>query len=128
MNGANDKIVVTALKGQGGRIRVLVGLAQLDALVKAGAPPLGHLQAHLRKGHLHPGTVAVGKILTLAVVGESVGPQAQLLGALAHLQNRVAAVERTARVVMTVASKAVFQCRKHFLSRPKAATRPPEAS
>ena len=39
VEGADDEVVVPALQGQGRGAGVLVGLAQLDALVKAGAPP-----------------------------------------------------------------------------------------
>lgn len=42
---ADDEVVVPAGKGLFGRLQILVGLAQLDAPVKPGAPSLGDFQA-----------------------------------------------------------------------------------
>ena len=109
MDRADDEVVVPAGKGLFGRLQILVGLAQLDAPVKPGAPSLGDFQGHLLPGTLHPGAVAFGELLALAVVGEGVGPQAQLLGAAAHLQHGVVPIGGTAGVVVAVTGKTIAQ-------------------
>ena len=109
MDRADDEVVVPAGKGLFGRLQILVGLAQLDAPVEPGAPSLGDFQGHFIPGLFHPGAVAFGELLALAVVGEGVGPQAQLLGAAAHLQHGVVPIGGTAGVVVAVTGKTITQ-------------------